>query len=177
MLASAAHAQTVPLDPESPMAPLPDLGVEWPDLNKSDPAAPALEAAPATVDVADDQRYGLVVTGLETLPDIVSTRFNELSVLKEGAGKPANVAQIDRRARDDSELLTTILRAEGYYDANIETDVAPVDGRLVVTLAVDPGPLYKFGTVDVAGAPKAEVRDAFGVKADDAVNADAVISR
>ncbi len=176
MLASAAHAQTVPLDPESPMAPLPDLGVEWPDLNKTDPISPALEAAPATIEVADNQRYGLVITGIDTLPDIVSTRFNELSVLKEGEGKPANVAQIDRRARDDSELLNTILRAEGYYDANIETDVAPVDGRLVVTLAVEPGPLYKFGDVQIAGAPKPEVRDSFGVKADDAVNADAIIS-
>ena len=176
MLASAAHAQIVPLDPESPMAPLPELGVEWPDLNKADPISPELEAAPATVEIADDQRYGLVITGIDTLPDIVSTRFNELSVLKEGEGKPANVAQIDRRARDDSELLNTILRAEGYYDANIETDVAPVDGRLVVTLAVEAGPLYKFGEVQIAGAPKPEVKDAFGVKPDDAVNADAVIS-
>ncbi len=176
MLASTVHAQTVPLDPESPMAPLPELGVEWPDLNKADPISPELEAAPATVEIADDQRYGLVITGIDTLPDIVSTRFNELSVLKEGEGKPANVAQIDRRARDDSELLNTILRAEGYYDANIETDVAPVDGRLVVTLAVEAGPLYKFGEVQIAGAPKPEVKDAFGVKPDDAVNADAVIS-
>jgi translocation and assembly module TamA len=176
MLASTAQAQTVPLDPESPMAPLPDLGVAWPDLNTPDPMSPTVEAAPATVEVADDQRYGLVITGIDTLPDIVAARFGELSVLKEGEGKPANVAQIDRRARDDAELLNTILRAEGYYDATIETDVTPVDGRLVVTLAVEPGPLYKFGTVDVAGVPKPDVEAAFGVKADDAVNADAVIS-
>ena len=183
MLASAAHAQTTslpaPLDPESPMAPLPDLGVEWPDLNKADPISPTLEAAPAQVpaqiDVADSQRYDLVVTGIDTLGPTVGTRFNELSLLKEGAGKPANVAQIDRRARDDAELLNTILRAEGYYDANIETDVAPKEGRLVVTLSVEPGPLYKFGTVDVAGVPKPDVEAAFGVKNDDPVNADAVI--
>ncbi len=175
MLASAAHAQTAPLDPESPMAPLPDLGVEWPDLNKVDPVSPTLDAAPAQVEVADEQRYDLVVTGIDTLAPTVGTRFNELSVLKEGAGKPANVAQIDRRARDDAELLNTILRAEGYYDANIETDVAPKDGRLVVTLDVAPGPLYKFGTVDLAGVPKPDVEAAFGVKNDDPVNADAVI--
>ena len=175
MLASAAHAQTAPLDPESPMAPLPDLGVEWPDLNRADPISPTLEAAPVQVEVADSQRYDLVVTGIDALGPTVGTRFNELSVLKEGAGKPANVAQIDRRARDDAELLNTILRAEGYYDANIETDVAPKEGRLVVTLEVAPGPLYKFGTVDVAGVPKPDVEAAFGVKNDDPVNADAVI--
>ena len=125
--------------------------------------------------MADSQRYDLVVTGIDTLGPTVGTRFNELSLLKEGAGKPANVAQIDRRARDDAELLNTILRAEGYYDANIETDVAPKEGRLVVTLSVEPGPLYKFGTVDVAGVPKPDVEAAFGVKNDDPVNADAVI--
>jgi translocation and assembly module TamA len=176
MLASTAHAQTVPLDPESPMAPLPELGVEWPDLNKVDPVIPGAEPAPAQVEVADDQRYDVVIAGIDTLPPMVTTRFNELSVLKEGAGKPANVAQIDRRARDDSDLLNTILRAEGYYDANIETEVTPTDGRLVVTLTVEPGPLYTFGNVQVAGVPKPDIRDAFGVKDKDAVNADAVQS-
>jgi translocation and assembly module TamA len=176
MLASVAHAQTVPLDPESPMAPLPELGVEWPDLNKADPMSPTVEAAPATVEIADDQRYAVVIAGIEQLPPTVTTRFDELSVLKAGAGKPANVAQIDRRARDDADLLNTILRAEGYYDANIETDVVPKDGRLEVTLTVEPGPLYKFGEVRVAGVPKPDLREAFGVKTDDAVNADSVQS-
>ncbi len=175
MLGSVAQAQTVPLDPESPMAPLPELGVDWPDLNQVDPIAPASDAAPVRTEAADDQRYDVVVTGIDALPPTLGRRFDELSVLKEGAGKPANVAQIDRRARDDAELLNTILRAEGYYDASIDTDVAPKDGRLVVTLDVDPGPLYKFGTVDVAGVPKPDVEAAFGVKPADPVNADAVI--
>ena len=174
LLVSVAHAQTVPLDPESPMAPLPELGVEWPDLNKIDPIEPKPEDAPATVATTDDQRYAVVVTGIDDLPPAVAARFNELSVLKEGAGKPANVAQIDRRARDDADLLNMILRAEGYYDANIETDVVPKDDRLEVTLTVEPGPLYKFGEVQVAGVPKPELRDAFGVRTEDAVNADAV---
>ncbi len=175
MLGSVAQAQTVPLDPGSPMAPLPELGVDWPDLNQVDPIAPASNAAPVRTEAADDQRYDVVVTGIDALPPTLGRRFDELSVLKEGAGKPANVAQIDRRARDDAELLNTILRAEGYYDASIDTDVAPKDGRLVVTLDVDPGPLYKFGTVDVAGVPKPDVEAAFGVKPADPVNADAVI--
>ena len=175
MLGSIAQAQTVPLDPESPMAPLPELGVDWPDLDQVDPIAPASDAAPVQTEAADDQRYDVVVTGIDALPPTLGRRFDELSVLKEGAGKPANVAQIDRRARDDADLLNTILRAEGYYDASIDTDVAPKDGRLVVTLDVDPGPLYKFGSVDVAGVPKPDVEAAFGVKPADPVNADAVI--
>ena len=171
------HAQTAALDPESPMAPLPELGVDWPDLNKVDPLLPTPDAAPATTDAADNQRYTVDVTGIDALPSTVATRFNQLSVLKEGEGKPANVAQIDRRARDDAELLNTILRAEGYYDANVQTDVTPKDNRLLVTLTIDPGPLYKFGEVQVAGVAKPEVRDAFDVRAADAVNADLVQSR
>ncbi len=176
LLVSAAHAQGVPLDPESPMAPLPDLGVEWPDLGKVDPLSPEIAEAPVQAPVSDDQRYEVTVAGIDRLPPIVATRFNDLSVLKEGEGKPANSAQIDRRARDDAQLLNTILRAEGYYDAVILTDVTPGEGRLRVTLTVERGPLYTFGSVDVAGVPKPEVRDAFGVKAADPVNADAVQS-
>jgi translocation and assembly module TamA len=177
LLVSTAHAQTLPpLDPESPMAPLPDLGVDWPDLNKADPVTPLPDApVEVVVEAADDQRYSTVVAGIETLPDAVTVRFNELSTLREGEGKPANVAQINRRARDDAELLDTILRAEGYYDANIDTDVSAKDGRLLVTLTVEPGPIYKFDQVQVTGVPKADVEAAFGVKANDPVNADKVI--
>ncbi len=179
LLATSAYAQTASsgsaLDPESPMAPLPGFEVEWPDLDQADPIAPDVEAAPVLGEVTGDQRYDVVVTGIDTLSAAVSSRFNDLSVLKEGAGKPANVAQIDRRARDDAELMNLILRAEGYYDANIETDVTARDGGLVVTLGVEPGPLYKFGNVAIAGVPKADVEAAFGVKNDDPVNADAVI--
>jgi translocation and assembly module TamA len=181
LLVSTAQAQTQPatpppLDPESPMAPLPDLGVDWPDLNKADPITPLPDApVEVVVEAADDQRYSTVVAGIETLPEAVTVRFNELSTLREGEGKPANVAQINRRARDDAELLDTILRAEGYYDANIDTDVAAKDGRLVVTLTVEPGPIYKFDQVQVTGVPKTDVEAAFGVKANDPVNADKVI--
>ena len=56
MLAQGARAQTVPLDPESPMAPLPELGVDWPDLTKNDPLLPSPEAAAPIVDAPDNQR-------------------------------------------------------------------------------------------------------------------------
>jgi translocation and assembly module TamA len=169
-----AHAQTAPpspVDPEAPMAALPGLGVEWPDLTKIDPSEPE---APS-VDTVSDQRYGVIVSGIDGLPAIVATRFNELSVLKNGDGKPANAAQLDRRARDDSELLQTILRAEGYYDASILSDITSRDNRLFVTLAVEPGPLYRFEEVATPGLGAAVPAD-LAVKKTDPVNADAVIS-
>ncbi|MEP6784558.1 MAG: BamA/TamA family outer membrane protein [Sphingomonadales bacterium] len=154
------------LDPETPMAPLPDLGVAWPDLNTRDP----LEAEPsATAPRNETPRYSVVLTGAEELPK-VRERFDSLSVLRQNDGKPANAAQIDRRARDDVELLDTIMRSEGYYDATILTDIKPAaqGDRVVVTLTVAPGQQYKFETVDVRGiegtgiAPALET--AYGVK-------------
>jgi translocation and assembly module TamA len=174
VVASSAHAQTTPppLDPESPMAELPGLGVDWPDLKTVDPVETVPSTGPTMV---GDQRYGVALSGIDALPQTVTTRFNQLSVLKEGEGKPANAAQLDRRARDDAQLLDTILRAEGYYDADITTDIAAKEGRLMVTLAVEPGPLYRFGAVDTPGLDPA-IRGDLAIKTQDPVNADTVQS-
>src|SRR6185295_6887413 len=64
-------ASTAPeLDPNAPLAPLPDLGVEWPDLNAKDttPPPPAQEqaapsagkaAASASTDASGNLRYSV----------------------------------------------------------------------------------------------------------------------
>lgn len=172
----------VALDPNSPMAPLPDLGIPWPDLNTRDPVeGDAPIAVTQTTEVGDDQRYAVQIVGLDGIGGAVESRFDALSVLKSGESKPANVAQLDRRARDDAELLSTLMRAAGYYDADIGTTVAPVGNRLTVKLTVDPGPLYRFTDVKVTGlaatdAKAVELRDAFGVKVDTPVDADTVVA-
>lgn len=171
----AARAQTAPPpDATSPMAELPGLGVEWPDLNAADqagPAQPAGNAPPA----ATDQRYSVVVSGIGALPPVVGERFDALSVLRQGEGKPANAAQLARRARDDAQLLDTILRAQGYFDADVTTDISARDGRLVVTLTTDPGPIYRFGSVTAPGLGSA-AGGGLAIKPSDAVNADTVIA-
>ncbi|CAN5198202.1 autotransporter assembly complex family protein [soil metagenome] len=178
-----AFAQETPaLDPNSPMAPLPDLGIPWPDLNTRDAVEGDAPIATAqTTEIGDDQRYDVQVTGLDGIGGEVGSRFDALSVLKSGQSKPANVAQIDRRARDDSELLSTLLHAAGYYDADVTTAVSPAGNRLSVALKVEPGPLYRFTEVQVAGLSNAdgkgtELRDAFGVKVDTPVDADIVVA-
>jgi translocation and assembly module TamA len=178
-----AFAQgTPPLDPNSPMAPLPDLGIPWPDLNTRDAVeGDAPIAAAQTTEVGDDQRYRVDVVGLNGIGGAVESRFDALSVLKSGESKPANVAQIDRRARDDAELLATLLRSAGYYDAYVNTAVTPAGDRLSVKLTVEAGPLYRFTDVQVAGlaatdAKAEEMRKAFGVKVDTPVDADTVVA-
>lgn len=169
--------ETVPLDPEAPMAELPGLGVAWPDLNSA-PADPA-DTAQRT-EIADELRYGVKVEGIEEVATpLLKQRFSDLSVLDTNDGKPANAAQIDRRAREDADLLRTLLRGEGYYDAEVTTSIANEAGRVVVTLTAVPGTLYRFRDVDMAGVgaagdKEAALRDAFGVTANDPVNADTI---
>lgn len=167
-----------PLDPQSPMAPLPGLGVAWPDLSKA-PEEPATETATAAL--TGDTRYDYRVDGIdEVASTLLKDRFNQLSTLKTNVGQPANAAQLDRRAREDATLLTTLLRAEGYYDARVTTRVEPA-ARPLVVLDADPGKLYTFGGVTIAGIEAAgtkaqELRKAFGVNPGDAVNSDAVVA-
>lgn len=184
-LLSPASAQTPPsatepvLDPDSPLADLPDLGVDWPEL-AAEPAAPAEAGAGVTADASADLRYDVELAGLDTdQADQITGQFNQLSTLKAGGKQPANVAQVDRRAREDADLLAELLRSHGYYDAVAEPRVATQDGRVLVTLEADPGELYHFASVEVRGldgAPdQAEaLRQAFGVKPHDPVDAAAV---
>lgn len=161
------------LDPESPMSDLSDIGVEWPDL----PAEEAGEQA-AGVDASDEQgrRYTVVLEGVPSSPENqIAPRFDALSALKTGDSKPANVAQIDRRARDDAALLNELLRADGYYDATVDPRIEAVGDRIAVTLTVEPGPLYTFDDIRVTGlAENGDLREAFNVGAQDAVDADDV---
>ncbi len=193
MLAPAALAQTPvesgALDPASPLAPLPDLGVEWPDLDGKDSGAPVAGDPSAIADAASEQRYSVTITGIDALPrprlatePALRARFDALSVLEQGKDEAANVAQIDRRAREDADLLRELLRADGYYDAEVETQVEARPGvkqGIAVTLEATPGPLYRFESVEVTGlegaGPQADdLRRAFPVHPDDPVDADAV---
>ncbi|MEN2785505.1 autotransporter assembly complex family protein [Sphingomonas qilianensis] len=167
------------LDPNAPLAALPDLGVDWPDLS----ALPAEPVDPtAQAEVAGDVRYTVAVEGIEAVATpLLRQRFDELSTLKTNQGAPANAAQLDRRGREDAELLTGLLRAEGYYDARVTTRIAPQNGRPVVTLEADPGARYTFAGVTLdglaaAGEKSAGLQSAFGVKPDDAVNADTIVA-
>lgn len=185
-LGSPVAAQTTPappptsgdLDPETPMAPMPGLGVDWPDLSVRDP----MEAEPAgTPPAPANPRYSVVIEGIDGIAN-VRERFDPLSVLKSGDGKPANAAQIERRAREDVELLDTILRSEGYYDATVLSDIQPAaeGDRVTVTLTVAPGQRYAFKDVDIRGieatgiAP--ELKSAYGVAPQTPVVAETVIA-
>ncbi|WP_106638864.1 autotransporter assembly complex protein TamA [Allosphingosinicella vermicomposti] len=168
----------LPLDPSAPLDPMPDLGLDWPDLETSgDAAIPDLPETPLA-DAATERSYTVAIRGLSGIAGLLE-EFNALSVLEANRGDPANAAQIDRRAEEDSELLTQLLRARGYYDAFVEpvADAANGAGQVNVILEAEPGPLYRFADVSLPGLDAAEdadeerLRRAFGVKQNDPVNA------
>jgi translocation and assembly module TamA len=181
---TAASLEPPSLDPESPVAPMADIGVDWPDMADS----PQSTASPANSDVqsnedADALRYSITIIGLDpSLRAAVGSRFDALSSLQSGVKDTANAAQINRRARDDAELLTTLLKNSGYYDAVVEPEVVrEVDGKLAVSLRAESGALYRFTDVTVTGLEETgdkatELREAFGIDTRSAVDIDTVIA-
>lgn len=171
-------SQDEALDPTSPLAPMPDIGVAWPDLDKAPESSDPVSEARAELPV--EQRYAFRLTGLDGVGSaLLRQRFDELSALRLHEEALANAAQIDRRAREDSALLADLLQAEGYHDARVQTRVEPQGGKLLVTLEVEPGALYRFARIELQGIEKAgakgqTLRDAFGLAEQDPVNADAI---
>ena len=178
-------AQTTPdaidptmLDPSAPLAPLPEIGVAWPDLSTA-PGDPSATIA-ATVDAAAERRYRWRVEGIDDAGDLLRKRFDELSSLRTNDGDPANAAQLDRRAREDAALLTNLLRGAGYYDAQVATRIEPGEVPTVL-LQATPGNLYRFAGVTLDGVQKAgdkaaPLTQAFGIKPGDPVDADTIVA-
>src|SRR4029078_12760056 len=175
------------LDPNAPLAPLPDLGVAWPELNAKETAPAAAPANPSkriSLPAAGDMRYTLQVEGLASVSDSeeLLRAFRQQSALEAERKDPANAAQIGRRAAADADLLGQLLRADGYYDAVVEPRTEKAGEALNVVLAAEPGVQYRFASVelpglDAAGADAATgLRNAFAIKAGDPVVAADVIA-
>ena len=184
-----SYAQTADLDPAAPLDPLPDIGVEWPDMNAPDDAPienleePDEEMpAPVAIDVAEERRYSIVIEGLEGVDDepALAEAFDEQSELRADRNEAANAAQIDRRSRADAELLAELLRSRGYFDAVVQPRIEPSPDMLRVVLATELGRQYTFQLVEIPGLDAADedaagLRQVFAVKTGDPVIAQNVI--
>lgn len=166
------------LDPNAPLAPLPGLGVDWPDLSKVDATATVDDTA--KTDITELTRYDYRIEGIDGITDaLFLQRFNSLSALKAHVGDPSNAAQIDHRAREDVTLLQMLLRGIGYYDARVSSSIATESGKPRVTLLVEPGTQYKLESVAAPGLASAgdqasALREAFAVGVNDPVDADKI---
>jgi translocation and assembly module TamA len=153
-------------------------------MNAPDAVLPVTPTPLAAVDdAATLRRYSLSLAGLDTVddPEELRDRFDKASALVEGEDEPVNAAQIDRRARNDADLLAQLLRADGYYDAQVDPQINATAGTLAVTLIAAPGERYRFAGVELPGLDAAtsdrdELRAAFAVRQGDPVVAEKVIA-
>ncbi|HJP67343.1 MAG TPA: BamA/TamA family outer membrane protein, partial [Sphingomicrobium sp.] len=175
-----------------PLAPMPDIGVPWPELKASDTAAPlpttgrttaARRGARSIAAGVGNMRYTVEVEGLANLGNAVELLrdFRRQSALEAERKNSANAAQIGRRANADADLIRQILRSQGYYDAEVQARTEAAGGELRVILTADPGQQYRFTSVELpglnaAGPVAANLREAFSVKAGDPVIASDVIA-
>jgi translocation and assembly module TamA len=185
--AVAQEAGSAELDPTAPLDPMPDLGVEWPDVNAPIPEESATQTqhaeTPVRIDAGEMRLYSVVlegITGVDNEPEVVRA-FDQQSALREGRGEAANAAQIDRRSRADAELLAELLRSRGYYDAVVEPSIETAQGALTVFLNAKPGRQYTFQSVELPGLEAAgeegeTLRKSFAVHTGDAVVAQDVIN-
>ncbi len=162
------------IDPNAPMAPLGELGVDWPDMTAAPDAATAKDAAPES-----EVRYRMVVEGLDDVG--LGERYKALSALDKDK-TAENVAQLDRRAREDIATIETLLRAGGWYAGNTTSEIRPGETKgapTTVTLTVDPGPRYTFSKVDVITpdeSPRSLVLETLRVRAKEPVDAAVVLA-
>jgi translocation and assembly module TamA len=176
-----------PLAPDQPAADpilttdFADIGLEWPSLDSSEvrterpgPPTEGPNAAAAVPDQSglarpddmegtENRRYSITITGLElAADDRLLERFDAFSELRKGAGKPANLAQINRRARSDTAMLDQLLRARGYYDARSRFAlVADADrpGQITIAIEATSGRRYALRGVEIRGLNTDDARD------------------
>lgn len=168
---------------------MPGMEVDWPQPDETVPVAnvPGTSAVEAQAsDVPTERRYRVAIDGLSGPEGVaveseaaIRARFKLLSALEEGKGS-GNTAQIDRRARQDEALLIQLMRAAGYYDADINTRIEDENGgRLLVTLLVEPGALYTLSAIDLPGLEQAgdkteHMREAFALKTGQPADSDKI---
>ena len=181
--AGAAQAPSSELDPSAPLDPMPDLGLDWPDLTTEQLPTVSSVATPKADEGPSDRRYTVAVEGLGPVgdPERLLEVFRRQSALEAEGKAPANAAQVDRRSRADVELLAELLRSQGYYDAVVEPRTEQAGDVLRVVLEARPGQQYRFASVtlpglDAAGPEAAKLAATFGVKAGDPVIAEDVIA-
>src|SRR5438045_5611770 len=93
--AQAPPPDAAELDPSAPMAPMPGLGVEWPDLNAREQAAPNTQATVPSADKGGSEtRYIWALEGIAGVGNFeeLLKAFRQQSALEADRKDAANAA-------------------------------------------------------------------------------------
>jgi len=166
------------LEPDSPMAQLPQFEVKWPDdlqletIEEVDPLAGSETDDPFAdlprfrqqereeIDLVEIDRKLILdfPTDAADFPERSEflSRFRARSTIEELGNSEENIAQLSARARADEELLQRLMRNYGYYSAQIIRRVGAVrpgddtaDTQARVRFNIIPGERYRFGVIDL----------------------------
>ncbi len=194
-------------EPDTPLAELPTLGLEWPDdlelaeldLVEPDDSIEFAELDTEPVEAMPDAETFRISNELvlafpddnDAFPERTAflERFKALSTIEQLESDGDNLSQLAARAREDEELLGTLLRIYGYYDAQIirtvggasaNADVADdAETRAAVRFDVLPGRRYRVGEVDLGQLQTAPdytaLRAEFGVGPGDFLSNDVIV--
>ncbi|WP_010411756.1 autotransporter assembly complex protein TamA [Citromicrobium sp. JLT1363] len=167
------EGQSIELGPDSPLAELPGLTIEWPDPLELEDVEQVeddgtaqfaeenpLEAGPLLIDPLVVQMTEQLALAFPSEPRAFPQReefvnqFEMLSSIEAYGDTETNVGQLGARAREDQEILNQLLRAYGYYNGEIIREVGPnlIDGsdeRPQVRFNILPGERYRFGEIDL----------------------------
>jgi translocation and assembly module TamA len=184
------------LDPASPLSDSTGIALPWPEeaveipqsallepLGSSDLAASEAAVEPEDLPVrtpgetvAISQRVAIVFpAGPDALPvrSAIEQRFRSLSALENLTGQGGDSpAQIAVRARADRDLLARLMRAYGYYNADVAQSISGAQVRYEVT----PGVRYRFGAVDLGGLEKTGKAWSQAPKSGDPIDGAAVLA-
>jgi translocation and assembly module TamA len=151
----AEEVADAPLRDAELVQPLPPL--------ESFEVTPVEFAEPAADGENGSVSYRVEVTGLDKVegetPKRMRAVFNSLSALRDGDGKAANVAMIQARLEQDSELMQTILASEGWYSPSVSTRIdlpageGDKAGPMLAVIDVVPGTRYSLGKIDIVADP------------------------
>lgn len=163
------------IEPDAPMAPLPQVTIPWPedlDLPEVAELPPEEDIEFAEVEDSiirplpdgsaeriDDELVLVFPSDVELFPEREEflDRFEALSTIEELDDEgDDNAAIMAARAREDEDLLYQLLRIYGYYDPQVIRTVGAIqpgeettDGDAAVRFDIVPGTQYTFGEIDL----------------------------
>ncbi len=199
----AAEDAGAEVEPDSPLADLPELDLPWPeglDLPFLVPLAPDPDIRFATfeddqplVELGSEERISKELLLVFPTDDALFPRrrefvqrFDALSTV-ESLDDEGNAARLGAQAREDEELLNRLLRIYGYYDAQVIRSIDAIepgqeraDDQAGVRFEIIPGSLYHFGAIDLgdlaaAGPDYPMLRDHFGIQTGDPLLQDSIV--
>ena len=171
-----------------------ELAAPLPPLEQAADLAPpqlAQDAAPDPAEVTVAYRVqldGLEAADSATDADLLAA-FNDLSALRKGKGVAGNLAMIRARLAEDSQLLQTILAAQGWYAPTIRSRIVlagegqATKGQQAATpiavLSVDPGRRFVFSDIVVTAGPTDPpnlIHDSLALRSGDPILAEQVLA-